>query len=419
MRIFLCGAAGFLGRHLYQALTQAGHEVVRGVRTPHLSNDMKINYSHDVDVNTWLPRLQGMDVVINAVGILSETKEETFDAIHRDAPMALFEAAQKSGISRIIQISALSHADSTAMTPYMRTKYEADHYLQRLAINWTILRPSLLVGLDGSSSQFFRTLASMPVIGLPGKGEQLLQPVHIQDVCDAVVALLSSSAMSQQIMEVVGKEVMSYRTMLLRYREAMDLPPPWWIPIPMFFMHTAAKIAGYLPQRVLTSDTLYMLEQGNTGDPTALTQIIGKEPMPSNTWFAHVPSTMLRAEAILNWTQPLFRLILALIWIITGCLSLGIYPVEKSYQLLHMMGLDGILAAVVLYGASLLDIVLGVATLLMPSRALWRIQFTMILFYMGIITWFMPLYWLHPFGPILKNIALLGLLLPLHALERE
>lgn len=104
------------------------------------------------------------------------------------------------------------------------------------------------------------------------------------------------------------------------------------------------------------------------------------------------------------------RCVLALIWLAIGALSLGIYPVESSLQLLARAGLHDDAARAALYLGASLDIFLGMATLLMPHRRLWIFQATVIVAYTLIITMTMPEFWLHPFGPILKNLAVLTLI---------
>lgn len=419
MNILLCGANGFIGRHLEQGLAAAGHRVIRGVRVPRSCSDIAIDYTKDTSVEVWLPRLADVDAVINAVGILSEHGNTSFDAVHRDAPIALFDACLQAGVKHVVQISALGGEHDGQPTRYMQSKRQADAHLMELALNATILRPSLIVGEDGESSRLFRSMASLPVIGLPGKGEQQLQPVHIEDVCAAVTKLLEleSEEKGAKVINAVGPEAISYRQMLEHYRASMGLPDALWLPIPLSLMSAVAKSAEKVPQRFLTSDTLLMLEQGNTADVGPFKQLLGRSPKGPRSWFADISPSMLRAEATWRWMRPLFQLSLAAVWIVTGLLSLGIYPAEDSYALLARVGLHGALATLALYGAAVLDIALGIATLAYPGRWLWRFQIALMAGYTVIISFFLPEFWLHPFGPILKNLPILALLIALDATE--
>ena len=111
------------------------------------------------------------------------------------------------------------------------------------------------------------------------------------------------------------------------------------------------------------------------------------------------------------------RLTLAAVWIVTGVVSLGIYPVEESLKLLARVGIHGKLALLTLYGEALLDIAIGLLTLAAPGKRLWQLQAFIIGGYTAVISLFLPEFWLHPFGPLLKNLPIFTLLWLLHRHE--
>jgi hypothetical protein len=104
------------------------------------------------------------------------------------------------------------------------------------------------------------------------------------------------------------------------------------------------------------------------------------------------------------------RFSLAVVWIVTGVLSLGLYPQQDSFDLLARIGIEGAAASAALYLGSTADIVLGLLTLFAPSKTLWQAQAALVLLYTVVISIGLPEFWLHPFGPILKNIPFLTLL---------
>ncbi len=111
----------------------------------------------------------------------------------------------------------------------------------------------------------------------------------------------------------------------------------------------------------------------------------------------------------------LTRLVLAAIWIWSGIVSLGLYPLADSLRLVEQVGLSGEFAVAAVYLAAILDIVLGLLTLAFPHRALWAAQAAVVVVYTLVITATMPEFWLHPFGPLLKNLAVFNLLWLLHS----
>ncbi|MDD4930170.1 MAG: DoxX-like family protein [Gallionella sp.] len=110
----------------------------------------------------------------------------------------------------------------------------------------------------------------------------------------------------------------------------------------------------------------------------------------------------------------LVRYTLALVWLVTGALSLGIYPQQQSLQLLERVGLRGDMALIALYGAAALDVALGWLTLAWPAPWLWKTQAALVIAYSLVIALYLPEFWLHPFGPLLKNLPILLLLWLLH-----
>ena len=117
-------------------------------------------------------------------------------------------------------------------------------------------------------------------------------------------------------------------------------------------------------------------------------------------------------------SPPAARASVAAVWRWTGIVSLWLYPRELSFELLARTGITGGLAKLALYGAAALDLFFGAATLLMRNRrVLWIAQAALILGYTIIITARLPEYWLHPYGPILKNLPILASLGLLYTLE--
>jgi len=122
VRILLTGANGFIGRYLLSALIGAGHAVVPAVRRPAETDrllprpaSVRVDFNRATRPEDWLPHLEGIDAVINCAGILQGRRCQSIDAIHVAAPVALLQACRKAGITRVIQISAIS-AEMEAVT---------------------------------------------------------------------------------------------------------------------------------------------------------------------------------------------------------------------------------------------------------------------------------------------------------------
>jgi uncharacterized protein YbjT (DUF2867 family) len=419
MLILLTGASGFIGRHLVSALRARGHRVLEARRkVSDTARDIEADFTRDLRAADWVPKLEGVDCVINAVGILRERGDQTFERIHALAPKALFEACAQRGVDRIIQISALGADRGTS--GYFKSKHQADEYLATLALDWTIVQPSVVYGPGGTSAKLFSTLASAPIIPLTGSGEQKLQPIHIDDLTESIVRLVDSKERDVRRVSLVGPLTLSLREFLRRLRAAMGLAPTLFMPVPMTLMRLSARIAQMSPRSLLDSETLAMLEAGNVDDPSSTQRLLGRMPRGVEAFVDPRYRRAIATEARLSWLLPILRFSIALVWIWTGIVSLGLYPTEDSYALLARVGISAALAPIFLYGAAALDFIFGIATLAMPRRRLlWLAQIALILGYTVIITLKLPEFWLHPYGPILKNLPMLVGIYMLYVLEGE
>jgi uncharacterized protein YbjT (DUF2867 family) len=418
MVILLTGITGFIGSHLAPVLRAAGHRVLgtqRGRGTP--SDALYADFTRDVDVSSWLPRLSGVDLVINSVGILRESASQRFEAIHTRTPQALFRACVVAGVRRVIQISALGAEHGAG--GYYSSKRAADEMLMTLPLDWIIVQPSLVYAPGGTSAQLFSMLATLPVIPLPGRGEQRVQPIHVDDLTAAVRQLCEAPTEWRRRVPLVGPQALPLREMLQQLRQALSLPPAPCIAVPMWIMRPAARVLGLSHTSLLSSETLAMLEAGNTGDPQLTTFLLGHAPRDVTHFIEKQARTPAVTLARLGWLLPLLRFSIALVWIWTGIVSLGIYPTEASLQLLQRTGVPASLGPLLLYGAALLDLALGIATLLLTRRGwLWLVQIGLIGLYSIIIAIKLPEFWLHPYGPLVKNLPMLAAIYCLYLLER-
>jgi uncharacterized protein YbjT (DUF2867 family) len=412
MHILVCGADGFLGRAIAQALAAVGHHVIRAVHHPRLPGDLAVDYRRDLTLNDWLPRLSGVDAVVNAVGILREPLPGDFARLHHQAPAALFAACAQAGIARIVQVSALGQADAT---PYLSSKWAADAaLLAAVPQGAAVLRPGLVFGAKGASSRFFLALASLPILPI-AQGAGQVQPVHAEDVALAVRRLLEAPIAPSRILELPGPRALDYAGWLEGYRGLLGLPRALHLPIPAWLMRASARLAGHFRWSLLTPDTWTMLACGNTGDPAAAERLLGRPLRDPADFSPPEAAPVLRAEAIASWRRPLFIGVLAALWLLTAWVSAGLFPIEKSLGLLRACGLSGLAGQAALGAAILLDALMGLLTLLRPGRRLWACQLALVGGYTAIVICFLPQWLLHPFAPIVKNLAVAALLISLWA----
>jgi uncharacterized protein YbjT (DUF2867 family) len=424
MRILLTGASGFIGRHLLRALLAEGHQVVCAVRKVKASTDPRLAYVHadfalDTDPSAWLPRLAGIDAVINTVGIFRESGTQTFARLHTETPRALFAAcAESQQVKTVIQFSALG-ADSEANTAYHQSKRAADEYLASLPLRSYIVQPSLVYGKDGASARAFRMLASMPFTLRFGNAPQLVQPIHIDDLAGAIAGLLRDRiGPASQRIPLVGPQALSFTDYLAALRAAMGMGKLRVLRLPGSLARLLARMGRWIPGALLDGDALRMLDRGNTAEPAITAMLLGHPPRPVSAFITDPPAERVRAK--LDWLLPILRWSIAAVWIFTAIVSFGLYPATQSYELLARTGIPPALRPLMLYGAAAFDLLLGLGTLLLHRRRwLWLAQLALIGFYSVVIAIRLPEFLFHPYGPLTKNLPMLAAIWLLYQLDED
>jgi uncharacterized protein YbjT (DUF2867 family) len=422
VRVLLTGANGFLGRYLLAGLLQAGHEVVPAVRRPAETDallprpaSLAIDLNRDVDAAAWRPRLAGIDAVINCAGILQGRGRQSIEAIHDRAPRALFEGCATAGVRRVIQISAISAA-ADAGTAYAASKQRADDALAASDLDWVILRPSLVIarGAYGGTA-LFRGLAALPVIPIPGTGDQPFTPIHVDDLTATVLRILATPSIARVVIDPVGPDMLSLRALLTKLRHWLGFGPAPIVSVPIGLVRLVARV-GDLVGGTVNSTAIRQLEVGNAGPVADFTRLSGIVPRSLDAALRAEPAQVQdRWHARLYFVRPLLRAAIALLWLASGVIGL-LQPAAWLDPLLARLGLGAPFA----WATCVMDIAIGVAVLVRWRPALLAaIQLAVVAGYTVVLSIAVPALWLDPFGPLLKNLPIMAAIVALAALERE
>ncbi len=414
MRVLITGAGGFIGGHLTRALVAEGHDVVACVRHPKTYRPqgarvtvVRGDFAKDMAWTDWVPRLACVDVVINAIGIIRQHGAQTFDALHTWAPIALFRACEAAGVKRVIQLSALG-ADQGAVSHYHRSKCAADRFLRESALDWVILKPSIVYGPGAKSMALFNAIAALPLIPLIAAGDQRIQPIYIADVTKAVVELVVAPSSLRTDIEMVGPRPITMKALYDRLRAWLGRGTGRYVSIPYELTLHGARWLGLLGRTPITRETVQMLRNGNTGDVRPFVERFGYTPRGLDRVLMEAPSRQCdRWHAGLYFLAPLLRIAIAFVWLLSGVVSALAFPLEQSYAMLAKTGISGIWQPIIVYGAAVADVLLGLALLcVFQLKRVVLLQVTLIALYTTVITACLPEYWMHPFGAVSKNVPL-------------
>ena len=413
MTVLVIGATGLIGGRVLRALRAAGCAAVGASRRrpagERADDWLELDLGAMTRERDWLPLLAGVDAVVNCVGIIREAREGDFDRLHRAAPVALFAACERLGVRRVVQVSALGSRPDAA-TGYWRSKGAADADLLARRLDATVVRPSLVYGDEGASSVMFRMLATLPVLAMPMAHGARVQPIHIDDLAAVVVRLVTQEGGAPRELAAVGPRALTMADYLGALRDGMEASSALVLDLPMPIARLVARVAAMMPSSALTPESLLMLERsadgGNTADAGPVAALLGRTPRDP----ASFSRPDQRIVAVWSWGARLITVAMAILWLVTAYVSWFAWPHAESMAWLGACGVPAAWREPMLLAASLADAAVGVLLLLRPRRWLWALQLALVGGYTMVMSVCLPQFWLHPFGPLSKNLPLLAVM---------
>ncbi len=413
-RILVTGANGFIGSHLTAGLLARGYQVVGAVRRPApflrrfpTARAVRADMNRDIWPEHWFARLEGVVAVINCAGILQGSPGQSIEAIHHRAPAALFDACARTGIRRVIQISAIS-ADAEAGTAYAGSKKRADDHLRALdALDWVVLRPSLVYAQNAfGGTALMRGLAAFPwAMPVPGDGGQGFQPIHVDDLVRTITTILERPEITRTVLQPVGPERLAFRDILGKLRRWLGLPYAPSLPVPLVLLRLACRIGDLAGGGALRTTALKQMQYGNTGPSKPFVAAIGFRPRAMDEALAAMPAGVQdRWHARLYFLRPALRLALALYWLAAAVLSVTMPPVAGVVPLGAWPG-GGPAPLWVALGGGLAALLLAIWVLSKRLPMLGAaVQLGVIAVHLVGLTLLTPTLWLQAMGPMLANL---------------
>lgn len=283
--VTLIGGSGFLGVALTEQFARRGFRI--RVLARHLARANRLKplgdlgqialLSGDVEMPRTLgPAIVNADAVVNLVGIL-DGEAEDFRAVHVDGAGNVARAAAALGVRSLVHVSAIG-ADPASPAEYGRSKAAGEMAVRRSFPSAAIVRPSIIFGADDNfTNRFAKLLTRSPVLPVIAP-EAKIQPVHVCDVAEAIVAIIERQLAGEgaETWEIAGPEVMTMQALIEYIARATGRDRPL-IETP----DAAARLLAGAPGSPITQDQLAMLMQGNvaSGNAPGLAEL-GITPAP-------------------------------------------------------------------------------------------------------------------------------------------
>ncbi len=233
MKALVIGGSGFVGSHVADALSDAGHEVTvfDRVRSRWLRPDQEMALGDVSDLDEIVAAAEGHEVVYNFAGIAAiessrQRAIETVDVNVKGNVNAL-EAARRGGARRYVFASSI-YVNSERGSFYRVSKQACELYIEEYerehGLPYTILRYGTLFGRraddNNSVHRYLRGALRDRRITAVGTGEELREYIHVADAARLSVEILAEEYSNQQIV-LTGHSPLKFRDLLQLIREVV------------------------------------------------------------------------------------------------------------------------------------------------------------------------------------------------------
>ena len=234
MKILVTGASGFLGSHVADALTDAGHQVVLFDKrpSPYSSDGQTMIVGDLLDRPALNDAAQGTDIIYHlaAIADIGEASVSPLDTIQVNVmgTANVLECARQQKIERFVFASTI-YVHSNHGGFYRTTKRCSEQliedYAEQFSLPYTILRFGSLYGprADANNTIYrsIRQALQENKIGYSGTGEETREYIHVVDAAQAAVEVLSTDFINQSV-SLTGHEKMTTAQLLKMIQEIME-----------------------------------------------------------------------------------------------------------------------------------------------------------------------------------------------------
>jgi uncharacterized protein YbjT (DUF2867 family) len=257
------GGTGFLGRRVVSRLINHGFRVRVAVRHPGAVEQEGVErVSADVtDEPSVAATLAGAEAAVNAVSLYVENRGLSFHAIHVAAARRVARLARGSGLRRLVHVSGIG-SNPEATNDYIRERGQGELAVREAFPAATIVRPSVMFAADDAFLTTLVLLARrLPVYPLFGHGETRLQPVHVEDVAEAIARIIMAEKAGDAY-DLAGPDIWSYRQLVQEAARAagartrlVSVPFPLW--------GFGARVSEMIPGAPLTRAQVDLMRRDN------------------------------------------------------------------------------------------------------------------------------------------------------------
>lgn len=209
-KIVVTGASGFIAKNLRKYLSEKNIDLISISRNDFkkFKSESRI-ISKNYDEKKLLQLIKNSDALIHLVGIGQQSVNSDYNMINTEFTQHIVNLSKKANIKKIVYLSGLGVSTKTTLG-YFISKYNAENFIINSGLNYTIFRPSYIVGTDDMFTKYLKRQIKNGEINIPGSGTYSIQPIHISDVVKIIFESTLQPKFKNKIIDLVGPDFITF-----------------------------------------------------------------------------------------------------------------------------------------------------------------------------------------------------------------
>jgi len=220
MRIAITGATGFIGGYIARGMARAGHDIRALIRPgreaalPVLEGKTCEAHVGDLTDRASLEGfLEGQDLLIHVASAHDHFTEEQMQQVNVRGTEYLLEEASRSAPNLVFWIISSAVIGRAVHSYYRDSKRVQEKIIRGSGFEWASFRPTLVYGIGDyrhTAPLLRRCAREKGSYWVPHSGLSKINPVHVDDVVDALIRFFDFERAVDCVYELAGPEGIPY-----------------------------------------------------------------------------------------------------------------------------------------------------------------------------------------------------------------
>ncbi len=223
-QIVVTGASGFVAKSVRKYLSENNVKLISISRKnfKKFKNETKI-VSKNYDEKTILPKIKNSTGLIHLVGIGKQSVKNNYNLINVEFTKKIVNLCKLGKIKKIVYTSGLGVSKKSSLG-YFISKYQAEKLIIESGLDYTIFRPSYIVGKNDLFTKYLKKQIKKGEIQIPGSGNYCIQPIYINDVSLIIYKSLIDKKFQKQTLDLVGSESITFQKYVKLFSKTTKTP---------------------------------------------------------------------------------------------------------------------------------------------------------------------------------------------------